>query len=144
MKIGASTKSPDYSFRVGPERKFFVETKKPSVNIKQDIAPAFQLRRYGWSAKLALSILTDFEEFAVYDCRVRPVKTASSSTARVMYVTFDQYEERWDEMLSGSQAKSEVGWEPCPSVASKPNDLAGERRGFRSRSTPGDGNKIGS
>jgi hypothetical protein len=46
-------------------------------------------------------------------------------------------------MLSGSQAKSEVGWEPCPSVASKPNDLAGERRGFRSRSTPGDGNKNG-
>jgi hypothetical protein len=61
-----------------------VETKKPSVNIKQDIAPAFQLRRDGWSAKLALSILTDFEEFAIYECRVRPVKTDSSSTARVM------------------------------------------------------------
>jgi predicted type IV restriction endonuclease len=54
LKMGGATKSPDYSFRVGPERKFFVETKKPSVNIKQDIAPAFQLRRYGWSAKLAL------------------------------------------------------------------------------------------
>ncbi|TVS16703.1 MAG: restriction endonuclease subunit M, partial [Planctomycetaceae bacterium] len=64
------------------------------------IAPAFQLRRYGWSAKLALSILTDFEEFAVYDCRVRPVKTDGSSTARVMYVTFDQYEERWDEIAA--------------------------------------------
>ncbi len=100
LKIGGSTKSPDYSFRVGPERKFFVETKKPSVNIKHDIAPAFQLRRYGWSAKLALSILTDFEEFAVYDCRVRPVKTDGPSTARVMYVTFDQYEERWDEIAA--------------------------------------------
>jgi hypothetical protein len=100
LKIGGSTKSPDYSFRVGPERKFFVETKKPSVNIKQDIAPAFQLRRYGWSAKLALSILTDFEEFAVYDCRVRPAKTDSPSTARVMYVTFDQYGDRWDEIAA--------------------------------------------
>ena len=100
LKIGGSTTSPDYSFRVGPERKFFVETKKPSVNIKHDIAPAFQLRRYGWSAKLALSILTDFEEFAVYDCRVRPVKTDGPSTARVMYVTFDQYEERWDEIAA--------------------------------------------
>jgi hypothetical protein len=100
LKIGGFTKSPDYSFRVGPERKFFVETKKPSVNIKQDIAPAFQLRRYGWSAKLALSILTDFEEFAVYDCRVRPVKTDGPSTARVMYLTFDQYEERWDEIAA--------------------------------------------
>ena len=31
-----------------------------------------QLRRYAWSAKLALSILSDFEELAVYDCRVKP------------------------------------------------------------------------
>ena len=37
--------------------------------------PAYQLRRYAWSAKLPLSILTDFEEFAVYDCRVKPDKT---------------------------------------------------------------------
>jgi hypothetical protein len=41
LKIGGSTKSPDDSFRVGRERKSFVETKKPSVHIKQDIAPAF-------------------------------------------------------------------------------------------------------
>jgi hypothetical protein len=80
LKIGGSTKSPDDSFRVGAERKFFIETKKASVNIKLEIAPAFQLHRYGWSAKLALSILTDF---AVYDCRVRPVKTDGPSTARV-------------------------------------------------------------
>lgn len=100
LKMGGSTKSPDYSFRVGPERKFFVETKKPAINIKQDVAPAFQLRRYGWSAKLPLSILTDFEEFAVYDCRVRPVKTDSPSTARILYVTFDQYEDRWDEIAA--------------------------------------------
>ena len=30
-----------------------------------------------------------------------------------------------------------------PSVASEPNDLAGKRRGFRSRSTPGNRNKNG-
>lgn len=53
-------------------RKFFVEAKKPSVDIKDDVHPAFQLRRYAWSAKLPLSILTDFEELAVYDCRVKP------------------------------------------------------------------------
>ena len=34
--------------------------------------PAYQLRRYAWSAKLPLSGLTDFEEFAVYDCQRRP------------------------------------------------------------------------
>lgn len=62
IKIGGSTKARDYSFRIGGVRKFFVETKKPSVNVKDDISPAFQLRRYAWSAKLPLSILTDFEE----------------------------------------------------------------------------------
>src|SRR6266851_10027973 len=66
IKVGGATKAPDYSFRIGGIRKFFLETKRPSVNIKEDRDAAFQLRRYAWSAKLPLSILTDFEEFAVY------------------------------------------------------------------------------
>ncbi len=60
LKIGGATKAPDYCFRIGGAKKFFVEAKKPSVNLKDDISPAFQLRRYAWSAKLPLSILSDF------------------------------------------------------------------------------------
>src|SRR3990172_1220090 len=67
IRIGEATKAPDYGFRIGGARKFFVEAKKPSIDIKRDASPAFQLRRYGWTEKLPLSILTDFEEFAVYD-----------------------------------------------------------------------------
>ena len=63
VKIGRGTKAPDYAFRIGGVRKFFVETKAPHRNLKNDPHPAFQLRRYAWSAKLPLSILTDFEEF---------------------------------------------------------------------------------
>ena len=59
------SKSPDYAFRARQTPKFYVEAKKPAVNIKDDPAPAYQLRRYAWSAKLPLSILTNFEEFAV-------------------------------------------------------------------------------
>lgn len=99
IKIGGYTKAPDYCFRIGGARKFFVEAKKPFINIKEDIDPAFQLRRYAWSAKLPLSILTDFEEFAVYDCRVRPVKTDKASTARIMLLTYKEYVERWDELI---------------------------------------------
>ena len=87
IKVGGVTKAPDYCFRIGGVRKFFIETKKPSVNLKDDISPAFQLRRYAWSAKLSLSILTDFEELAVYDCRVKPNKTDKASTARIMYMS---------------------------------------------------------
>ncbi|HSN75668.1 MAG TPA: Eco57I restriction-modification methylase domain-containing protein [Anaerolineae bacterium] len=98
IKVGGGTKAPDYGFRIGGVRKFFVEAKKPSVDVKGDPHPAFQLRRYAWSAKLPLSVLTDFEEFAAYDCRVRPDKGDKSGAARVLYVTFDQYGERWDEI----------------------------------------------
>jgi predicted type IV restriction endonuclease len=100
IKIGGFTKAPDYCFRIGGTRKFFVEAKKPSVNVKDDTSPAFQLRRYAWSAKLPLSILSDFEEFAVYDCRIKPVKTDKSSTARILYTTFEKYPDKWDEIAS--------------------------------------------
>ncbi|NQE05281.1 hypothetical protein C5S32_05360, partial [ANME-1 cluster archaeon GoMg1] len=33
IKVGRSTRAPDYSFRIGGQRKFFVEAKKPAVNI---------------------------------------------------------------------------------------------------------------
>ncbi len=98
VKVGGATKAPDYCFRIGGTRKFFLEAKKPSINIKDDPHPAFQLRRYAWSAKLQLSIVTDFEEFAVYDCRTRPTKSDKPSKERVMYFTFDEYIDRWDEI----------------------------------------------
>ena len=110
LKVGGATKAPDYCFRIGGMRKFFVEAKKPSVNIAADSGPAFQLRRYAWSAKLPLSILTDFEEFAVYDCRSRPVRTDKASTARLRAATrgqarikllrYSEYPDRWDELCS--------------------------------------------
>ena len=100
IKIGGVTKAPDYSFRIGGTRKFFLEAKNPSINIKDDAQPAFQLRRYAWSAKLPLSILTDFEEFAVYDCRIKPDKHDKASTARTLYFTYASYLKHWEELAS--------------------------------------------
>ncbi|MCH9053188.1 MAG: N-6 DNA methylase [Proteobacteria bacterium] len=96
LKIAGKYKAPDYSFRIGRERKFFVEAKKPSVDVKNDPAPAYQVRRYAWSAKLPLSIVTDFEEFAVYDCRVKPARKDKSSAARVKYLRYTDYADEWD------------------------------------------------
>ncbi|MEN6360583.1 MAG: N-6 DNA methylase, partial [Smithella sp.] len=100
VKVGGVTKAPDYSFRIGGQRKFFVEAKQPSINIKDTPAPAFQVRRYAWSAKLPLSIVTDFDEFAVYDCRIKPDQTDKSDKARIKYYTCRQYAEKWDEIAS--------------------------------------------
>jgi len=91
IKVGRSTRAPDYSFRIGGQRKFFVEAKKPAVNIKEDVSPAYQLRRYAWSAKLPLSVVTDFEEFSVFDCRIKPNPNDKSSVGRIAYYTFDEY-----------------------------------------------------
>jgi Eco57I restriction-modification methylase/TaqI-like C-terminal specificity domain/N-6 DNA Methylase len=96
IRIGGHMKAPDYCFRIGGTRKFFLEAKRPSVNLKTDPEPAYQLRRYAWTAKLPLSILTDFEEFAVYDGRMQPAHTDKASAARIEYLTFSQYPERWD------------------------------------------------
>src|SRR5450759_1459467 len=100
IKIGSANKAPDYSFRIGGTRKFFVEAKKPSVNIAEEIGPAYQLRRYAWSAKLSLSILTDFEEFAVYDCRVKPDKSYKSTPARIIYLIYRDYLTHWEEITA--------------------------------------------
>lgn len=100
IRIGSATKAPDYSFRIGGRRIFFLEAKKPAVLIRDDPGPAYQLRRYAWSANLPLSIVSDFEEFAVYDCRIKPAPSDKPIKARVLYLTFRDYLERWDEIAA--------------------------------------------
>jgi type I restriction-modification system DNA methylase subunit len=111
VKIDGSKKAPDYSFRIGGTRKFFVEAKKPSVNIKETSEPAYQVRRYAYTAKLPLSILTNFAEFAVYDTRIKPNKDDKAGVARIFYCTFNEYEQHFnfinnvfakDSILKGS------------------------------------------
>lgn len=98
--IGGATKAPDYSFRLpGGKRLFFVEAKKPSVYVKDEILPAYQVRRYGWSAKLPISIITDFEEFAIYDCTVKPNPSDAASVARIKYLTFRDYIPEFDFLM---------------------------------------------
>ncbi len=98
LDIEGHQKAPDYTFRVGSQPKFYAEAKRCGVNIGADAAPAFQLRRYGWSAKLALSILTDFEELGVYDCTLRPRPNEKASHARIQYLHFEEYPDRWREL----------------------------------------------
>ncbi len=100
VEVQGRIKNPDYSFRLERARKFFVEAKKPAVNIEGGISPAFQLRSYAWSADLPISILTDFEEFAVYDCRNEPFKLDKSAKSRLFIIKYYEFEKRWDEIAS--------------------------------------------
>nr|HPI20293.1 N-6 DNA methylase [Candidatus Kapabacteria bacterium] len=96
IKIGGHTKAPDYCFTIYGQRKFFVEAKKPSVSIKENTDPAYQLRRYGWSAKMPISIITDFEELSIYDCTIKPTPQDKASVARINYLTYKDYLKEFD------------------------------------------------
>jgi predicted type IV restriction endonuclease len=100
LKIGETTKAPDYGFRIGGARNFFLEAKKPSVNISDDSDASYQLRRYAWSAKLPILLLTNFRAFAVYDCRVRPERIDKAGTARIALINYQEYLEKWNDISS--------------------------------------------
>ena len=100
FRIDDQANAPDYTFRIGEIRKFFVEAKKPSKSINLDQEPAHQIRRYSWTAKLPLGIVTNFHEFAVYDGRIPPKTTDKAAYARLTYLTYKDYLSRWDEIAN--------------------------------------------
>ena len=96
LRIAGKASAPDYSLRIGGARKILVEAKRPGINLKKDAESARQLRCYAWGVEAPVCILTDFEEFAVYDCRGRPRDSHSAAHARIRYFTCEQYGEQWE------------------------------------------------
>ncbi len=91
MKVEGRSLRPDYLFSLQKEARFFLDAKAPKVNIEQEKDPAFQIRRYGWNKNLPVSVVSDFEEFAVYDCKYEPKSGQPAHFARVEYLTYDKY-----------------------------------------------------
>ena len=104
--LGA-TRAPDYACYLLGQRQFFIEAKKPSVNLVTDPAPAHQIRRYSWNAGLAIGLLTDFEEFCFYDCRSHPHETDPADTGRFEYFKVSELPDRWD-WVSGLLSRDAV------------------------------------
>jgi type I restriction-modification system DNA methylase subunit len=106
VEIDGQQKKADYAFRIKRDSAiaekfdFLVEAKKPSVKIESDLDAAFQIRRYGWSARIPINILTDFEHFAVYDCRVKPKYGEKAVLNRQMLFHYKEYIEKWDEIVN--------------------------------------------
>jgi type I restriction-modification system DNA methylase subunit len=98
LKVGNTTKAPDYAFKIGESIKFLVEAKKPFVNLAENPEPAYQLRYYAWNAKLPISILIDFEEFRVYDCRYPPKKTDNADIALLFSLEYTDYNSQWEKV----------------------------------------------
>ena len=107
VKDALGSKKADYCFRLDGKDMFFAEAKDPYVNIQTNQKAAFQIRSYCWSAKVPLGILTDFEEFAIYDGGYEPKITDSTKTARITYFNYKEYKDRWEE-IAGIFSKEAV------------------------------------
>jgi len=91
-------KKPDYTLRRNGERLFFVEAKKPRVPIAAAREPAFQTRRYGWNAGMSVSVLTNFDKLALYDCTLRPKPTDGVNVGLIRLYDHTEYVEKFDEI----------------------------------------------
>ena len=100
LKAGANenTKKPDYTFRLFAERKFFLEAKKPHVNIHEVDPPARQARRYGYTAHLKISVLSNFEYLIIYDASKKVEKNDKNDVARIKKYHYTEYEEKFEEL----------------------------------------------
>ena len=100
LKANASenSKKPDYTFRLYAERKYFLEAKKPSVSIELNNDTAKQVRRYGFTAKLKISVLSNFEYLLIYDCSVKVERDDSFNKALIRKFHYTEYEAKFEEI----------------------------------------------
>ncbi|HAZ03716.1 MAG TPA: adenine methyltransferase, partial [Marinilabiliales bacterium] len=100
LKANASehSKKPDYTFRLFSERKFFLEAKKPCVSIESNNDTAKQVRRYGFTAKLKISVLSNFEYLLIYDTSVKVEKDDNHQKALIKKYHYTEYESKFEEI----------------------------------------------
>lgn len=97
-RFSNSSERPDYTLTLNGVSKMFVEAKKPSVDITIEFEPAMQTRKYGWNAKHALAILTNFEDLLVYDTTNKPKEGENAVSSLYRRYHFEQYVEKYEEI----------------------------------------------
>lgn len=91
---------PDYTFRIASAKKFFVEAKKPSVDITSNKAAAFQVRSYGYTVGLPVSILTNFRTLRIYDTRLEPKSFDDADVGLIESIHYADLPARFAHLLA--------------------------------------------
>ena len=94
------TDRPDYTMTLRGVAKFFVEAKKPAVDITRIADPALQTRKYGWNANHRIAVLTNFEHLAIYDTCYVPKEGDGCVVARFRIFHFTEYVNRYNEIFA--------------------------------------------
>ena len=88
IKVGGATKAPDYCFRIGGTRKFFVEAKKPAVNVRQESASVIGRRIQGHLVTLVRRMLALSPQLA--EAKSPPAKTPIEREIQATDAAIDQ------------------------------------------------------
>lgn len=99
-KFSNSAERPDYTLTLNGVSRIFVEAKKPGVDITRETEPAMQTRKYGWNAKHALAILTNFEHLLIYDTTNKPEEGDDASTSLYRRYSYEEYVEKYEEIAA--------------------------------------------
>jgi hypothetical protein len=103
-----TTKRPDYNFRISGSTKFFVEAKPPSVTL-DDVNHILQAKSYAWSTKeVYFVILTDFEEFRLYDASLKP-NPKFPNEGLILELTYTNYLENIERLWKLSRERVQQG-----------------------------------
>jgi len=112
-EINSTSTRPDYSFKMGNQKLTFLDAKALNVNIKSSKKSAFQIKSYGWSISAPCAFLTNFEEFAIYDCSYIPNQNQEANLGRI-YLKIENYIDNFEilekhllreNILNGSLSK---------------------------------------
>ena len=141
VKSGKTQRRADYAFYITPnfrDPKFFVEAKKPYLNLS-DPDHYYQAIRYGWNKKIPISLLTDFEEFHILDCRFMP-DIATIMSRKIEYIHYEQYadEETFARIfhLFGREAVANGSIEKFAASLPKPKGKAVQQALFKTGYKP--------
>lgn len=95
------SRRPDYLFRIDGFPRFIVEAKKPAIDLATDRDAIFQAKTYAWSAQIPFAILTDFEEFRLFDATIKPYHNEPDRGVVPDFdLRFEDYLAQWDVLLS--------------------------------------------
>ena len=92
--------TPDYCFYVGRAAQFRLRISRPVDEREAPSDCVFKLCRSGWCAGLTLSILTNFDQFAVFDCRDAPYHDDAAASVPVFSCSYKEYAVNWKYIAS--------------------------------------------
>lgn len=95
IEIGSRNTRPDYTFKVAKQKLTFLDAKDITVSIERDAEAAFQIKSYGWSILAPCAFISNFEEFAIYDCTYTPEQGQAPNIER-LYFTINDYVDNFE------------------------------------------------